>query len=115
MKPTNGSSKSSKPNEALDASDILAPNELENSDLLKDDNFSFDLASKSSLFMSTTNGDLDFTLPNTITSPNTPKKIGKKIYDIDRCVLFATSSLYLVLFCVFVFENFFNNLIERNK
>ena len=89
MKPTNGSSKSSKPNEALDASDILAPNELENSDLLKDDNFSFDLASKSSLFMSTTttsNGDLDFTLPNTITSPNTPKKIGKKIYDIDRCV-----------------------------
>lgn len=42
----------------IDSSDILAPSELENSDLLKptdDGDFAFDLASKSLLFMTANN------------------------------------------------------------
>lgn len=56
--------------QSIDASDILAPSELENSDLLKTDDFTFDLASKSLLFMSssTANGDFDFSLPHSIAS-----------------------------------------------
>lgn len=43
----------------------MAPSELENSDLLKDD-LNFDLVSKSLQFM-TSSVDNDFTLPNSIT------------------------------------------------
>ena len=44
---------------AIDASDILAPSELENSDLLKNDDLNFDLVSKSLQFM-TSSVDIDF-------------------------------------------------------
>jgi hypothetical protein len=57
--------------QAIDASDILAPSELEDSDLLKNEDFSFDLASKSLLFMATANMDddkLNKSLPNPATT-----------------------------------------------
>ena len=52
---------------AIDASDILAPSELENSDLLKNDDLNFDLVSKSLQFM-TSSVDLDFSHSITISS-----------------------------------------------
>ena len=57
----------------MDASDILAPSELEDTDLLKNEDFNFDLASKSLLFM-TNNYDIDFKIINTneSTSPSAP-------------------------------------------
>ena len=42
----------------------MAPSELENSDLLKNDDLNFDLVSKSLQFM-TSSVDIDFTLPIT--------------------------------------------------
>ena len=60
-------------NESIDASDILAPSELEDSDLLKNEDFSFDLASKSLLFMASAamNDDdrLNITLPSLKNAP----------------------------------------------
>lgn len=56
---------------AIDASDILAPSELENSDLLKNDDLNFDLVSKSLQFM-TSSVDNDFTT-FTSTLPQTNK------------------------------------------
>jgi hypothetical protein len=46
----NNNTESDKLNQAIDASDILAPSELEDSDLLKNEDYNFDLASKSLLF-----------------------------------------------------------------
>lgn len=47
-------------NQTIDASDILAPSELEDSDLLKNGDYNFDLASKSLLF-NTLNTDTNST------------------------------------------------------
>ncbi len=86
-------------NLTLDPSDILAANELENSDLLKNDdfNFDFDLATKSSLFANS----IDLSPPKsttttTITIQNNTNKRPSGIYKNIDFIFFV---VVLHIFC----------------
>jgi len=70
-------------NQSIDVSDILAPSELEDLDLLKNEDFNFDLASKSLLFNTVNknnnkNGNNLLSTSMTSSSSSTPKKFSSQ-------------------------------------
>ena len=81
--------------------DILAPSELENSDLLKNDDLNFDLVSKSLQFM-TSSVDIDFTLPITknsvINNNNTNNNNYKQHYSTGNSRKLNTCPCFILYF-----------------